>query len=257
MTSPAVTVITPTKDRAHFARCLYGCVAQQDFDDLEWLIADNSAEPDAFLSTLSDHRVRYIHLAAPLSIGAKRNLLADQARGEIIVHFDDDDYYSPGYVSRAVTDLKRNSADMVKLSAFHLYSAIYDKFGYWDLTRKVGRHFVWSKAAITELAVDDTTNGWLANMHLGYGFSYAFAKAAWRSIPFPDINFGEDGTFALAVSQRFRMVIRPDTHADCLHILHLGNTSKCFPQSELPRWSLELMFPGVRSHLRMFRGSGR
>jgi glycosyltransferase involved in cell wall biosynthesis len=39
---------------------------------------------------------RYIHFGIKHSIGAKRNLGCEAARGEIIAHWDDDDYSAPG-----------------------------------------------------------------------------------------------------------------------------------------------------------------
>jgi len=253
--SPTVSIITPTRNRSQFARPVFACIAQQDYEKLEWLVADDSPEPNPFLSSLSDERVKYFYLSTPMTIGAKRNLLAERARGEIIVQFDDDDYYAPGYVARSVAELEKLAADMVKLSGFYIYSAIYDRFGYWDLTRKVGRHFVWSRSAPGEFFATDQTNGWLAQNQLGYGFSYVFTKDVWRSIQFSDRNWGEDGPFAVAVNQRFRLSIRADTCGDCLHILHQHNMSKCFPQYELPRSALDLIFPKAQPYLHLCYGS--
>ncbi len=97
---PRVSIITPTMNRQSFLPALWDCVRAQSFEDIEWLIHDGSPQP-AIFSGIGDPRVRYRHVPRPTSIGAKRNDLCRVARGEIIVHFDDDDYYSPHYVQDA------------------------------------------------------------------------------------------------------------------------------------------------------------
>lgn len=46
--------------------------------------------------------VRLIHLNAHLSTGAKRNFCCEHARGEIIAHFDDDDWSHPERLAEQV-----------------------------------------------------------------------------------------------------------------------------------------------------------
>ncbi len=43
--------------------------------------------------------VRYLQLPQRASIGAKRNLACAEARGELIAHWDDDDWYAPARLS--------------------------------------------------------------------------------------------------------------------------------------------------------------
>src|SRR5450755_929336 len=94
---PRVSIITPTKDRQNLLPALWNCVQAQHFQDIEWLIHDGSPGRAVF-DGINDPRIRYMHEPQPMSIGVKRNVLCDAAQGEIIVHFDDDDFYGPHYI---------------------------------------------------------------------------------------------------------------------------------------------------------------
>ena len=39
-----------------------------------------------------------------IDIGEKRNALAKMARGQFLVHFDDDDFYGEEYVAQRIAD---------------------------------------------------------------------------------------------------------------------------------------------------------
>lgn len=135
-------------------------------------------------------------------------------------------------------------ADLVKLSGWFVYSRIYQALGYWDLNLKQGWHFVWSQRPMTGTVVSAAQAEALASVHLGFGFSYVFRKSLWREARFPDQNFGEDGAFvraALAAGGRLQHFV--DTSGLCLHILHQGNTSRCFPQYMLAPFMLDRYFP--------------
>jgi glycosyltransferase involved in cell wall biosynthesis len=142
---PGVSIITPTYGRDALLRAVCGVVLRQTRADFEWLILDDSPEPSAFFAAPPDPRIRYVHRPGPrLSIGAKRNWLVDNARAEIIAQFDDDDYYAPDCLAR-MTESLRPGIDLVKLSAWFVYSRVYERLGYWDLALKQGLHFAWSK----------------------------------------------------------------------------------------------------------------
>jgi len=102
-----VTVVTPTYQRRAFIPTLIEIYRQQDFpkDQMEWLILDDGRDSVADLfqeaaQTLPN--IRYHHLREKMRIGAKRNWLNQQARGDILVAMDDDDYYPPQRISSVV-----------------------------------------------------------------------------------------------------------------------------------------------------------
>jgi len=71
---------------------------------MEWIIIDDGTDPIEDL-VASHPCVKYFRLEEKISLGKKRNMMHDQARGDIIVYMDDDDYYPPERVSHAVDTL--------------------------------------------------------------------------------------------------------------------------------------------------------
>jgi glycosyltransferase involved in cell wall biosynthesis len=103
---PLVSVCTPTFNRRPFIPAMLQCFAHQTYprDRMEWVIIDDGTDPIEDL--VSQHPcVKYFRLEEKISLGKKRNMMHDQARGDIIVYMDDDDYYPPERVSHAVDTL--------------------------------------------------------------------------------------------------------------------------------------------------------
>lgn len=76
-----------------------------------------------------------------LSIGMKRNIAVGTARGEIIVHWDDDDWYAADRVTIQVAPIIAGRADLTMLPHHTVYMLMEDQYyqlvskGYW------GAHF--------------------------------------------------------------------------------------------------------------------
>jgi glycosyltransferase involved in cell wall biosynthesis/GR25 family glycosyltransferase involved in LPS biosynthesis len=246
VTAPLVSVITPTHDRAAFLVTARKWFEAQDYPNLEWLILDDGDAPDpAFATTPSD--IRYHHVQGRLTIGAKRNWLVEQARGEIIVHFDDDDYYAPNYVSRMVGELDRRQADLLNLRGWWLYDLRSSFLGYWDLTQKHGLHYRCDSDGVACMVLDPHNDAGFRDTHYGFGFSFAYRRSVWETAPFPDIDFDEDGGFSRTARERFVVDGFPDTEGLCLHYLHEKSSSRCYPQQSAPEFLLETLFPGLRA----------
>jgi glycosyltransferase involved in cell wall biosynthesis len=108
MSRPFVSVVTPTYNRGRFFPFLVACYKAQTYpkDRMEWIVLDDGSEKvgTEFLKlTKGLPNIRYICLDEKLNIGAKRNRLNDEAKGDIIIAMDDDDYYPPERVAYAVT----------------------------------------------------------------------------------------------------------------------------------------------------------
>ena len=103
---PLVSVCTPTFNRRPFIPAMLQCFAHQTYprDRMEWVIIDDGTDPIEDL--VSQHPcVKYFRLEEKISLGKKRNMMHEKARGDIIVYMDDDDYYPPERVSHAVDTL--------------------------------------------------------------------------------------------------------------------------------------------------------
>ena len=130
-TRPFVSVLTPTYNRRRFIPTAIACFKAQGYpqDRMEWIILDDGTDKvaDLFDPKASGLKnVRYVALpeGTKLPIGAKRNRLNELAKGEIVVCWDDDDYYPPERVQKAVYKLrsyKGKTVQVVGSSKLHLY----------------------------------------------------------------------------------------------------------------------------------------
>ena len=100
---PSITIVTPTYNRRNiFSLALYNF---NHFiypkNKIEWIIVDDTPEDMDQLDDIipvDDPRIRYLKIAdidTKLTVAHKRNIGAQRAKNEIIVHMDDDDYYPP------------------------------------------------------------------------------------------------------------------------------------------------------------------
>ena len=109
-TFPFVSVVTPTYNRARFIPHLIKCYKDQTYPQarMEWIILDDGTEPvEELFKDTGIANLRYIRETEKKNIGAKRNRLNDEARGEIIVAMDDDDFYMPVRVAAVVNAFKK------------------------------------------------------------------------------------------------------------------------------------------------------
>jgi glycosyltransferase involved in cell wall biosynthesis len=235
---PLVSIITPTKDRQNLLPLLWEYVRNQSIKDFEWLIHDGSQQPATF-DWINNAHVTYTHAPEPLMIGAKRNALCGTARGNIIAHFDDDDFYGPKYLEGMLSFMDANKLDFVKLFGFFLYQRTHNVFAYWDLERDFPLHY---RLAPNMPPRPQVNNGGISGKW-GYGFSYVFHRRVWEEVHFPNQNHGEDQIFVDAVDARFKAGGKQDADRSCIHVIHTTNSSITYPQQILPPETLQLLFP--------------
>ena len=111
---PRVSCIMPTRNRRAFLKQALTYFERQDYPNRELIIVDDGDDHVADLIP-SDPRVRYVSLAKRTSIGAKRNLACEMAKGTIIAHWDDDDWYAPHRLSYQVAPLLAGKGDLTGL----------------------------------------------------------------------------------------------------------------------------------------------
>jgi len=127
-TQPFVSVICPTYNRRFFLPNLIYQFNYQTYSQnhMELIILDDSPESNADLIPKQSN-IKYTYLPEKLILGRKRNLLNSMATGDIIVCFDDDDYYSPERVSHAVHKLITAKVLIAASSKIHIYYSDIDK----------------------------------------------------------------------------------------------------------------------------------
>ena len=112
---PLVTAIMPTRQRPDFALQAVRYFLAQDYGNKELVVLEDGS-PSLAGRLPDDPRIRYIATGAPTrSIGAMRNEACRLARGDIVAHWDDDDWYGPERLTRQVAPIRAGSADITAL----------------------------------------------------------------------------------------------------------------------------------------------
>lgn len=193
---PLVSCIMPTAGRRDFVALALRYFARQDYVARELVVVDDGAEPVADLMP-NDGRVRYIALPKRQSVGAKRNLACEAARGEVIAHWDDDDWMAPDRLSRQVRALQQSRAGVCGL----------DRVPYLELRSGRCWEYVYPPGA----------RPWLG------GNTLCYPREMWRHNPFPAIDVGEDNRFLW--SGRAGRLQRIDGSPIVVGLIHANNTS--------------------------------
>src|SRR6516165_9725230 len=91
---PLVSCIMPTHNRRPFVPRAIAYFLRQDYPNKELVILDDGDDSvDDLIPAVP--QVRYVRLPQRLPLGAKRNECVCQARGDLILHWDDDDWMAP------------------------------------------------------------------------------------------------------------------------------------------------------------------
>lgn len=247
-----VSVITPTRGRSQHLSTLLQTFAAQSHADKELLIFDDSAQPDEHVLSVcsTDPTIRYFHSPHPISTGMKRNRLIDESTGDVIMHFDDDDFYAPGYIERMLELL--GEKDFFTLSGWFAWSVADRMFTYWDTGVTGVIHYMLTPRATCKVVKGETLREAMSRNMWGYGFSYVYRKAVHAHARFPDRYHSEDILFVQDVMRASLEVgARPDTDGLVLHMLHTDNASGIFPQFVLPAFMMPQLFPGAERVVRL------
>jgi len=111
---PRVSICTPTFNRRPFFKGLIDSIMLQTYpkDRIEWIIVDDGT--DKIEDLVKDIPfVKYFY-TEKMNLGKKRNFMHEQCSfkndNDIIIYFDDDDYYPKERISHAVEKLTGSSA---------------------------------------------------------------------------------------------------------------------------------------------------
>ena len=89
--------------------------SRQSYAHRELIVIDDG--PDSVQDLLPhDDRIRYVRLRNPTLLGDKRNVGCELARGDIVMHWDDDDWYGTERIAVQVAPLLRDQADLTALT---------------------------------------------------------------------------------------------------------------------------------------------
>jgi glycosyltransferase involved in cell wall biosynthesis/GT2 family glycosyltransferase len=199
---PTVSCIMPTADRPDFVPAAIAGFLAQRHDAAELIVVDDGDEPVGHLVP-DDPRVRYVRLDGRRVLGEKRNLAVEAARGEVVVHLDDDDWSHPDRLQVQVGALQRGEAEVCGLA----------RMLWWDPQRRAAWRYT----------SPPVRRPWVA------GNTLAYLRDDWRRRPFPVQALGEDTAFVWA--DRRRRVLPLDDERLVVGTIHPRNTSRKHPRS--------------------------
>lgn len=191
-----VSCIMPTCNRRRFIPQAIRCFLRQDYLNLELVVVDDGTDSVADCMP-ADPRIRYFRLDQKLTVGAKRNFACAQARGEFIVHWDDDDWYPTSRIRAQMSALLSSSADVCGSSRVYFYAPATEQS--WEY-----------RYSAAEPA-------WVC------GTTLAYRKQVWECNHFPDLQVGEDSHFICYGGGK--TICDLATTELCVGMVHAGNTS--------------------------------
>ncbi len=101
------SIIIPTYNRKKFEKLIEFNIIQQTYKHIiEVLIADDGDESETLQINIP-YPVKYIRCQRT-TIGNKRNILVNEAKGEYIAHFDTDDIYFPQFIESSIKLMNQN-----------------------------------------------------------------------------------------------------------------------------------------------------
>jgi glycosyltransferase involved in cell wall biosynthesis len=194
--TPLISCLMPTANRRAFVPRAIACFLRQSYAPRELLILDDGDDPVSDLLP-PDPRLRYVRLDSRISLGLKRNRCVELARGDLLMHWDDDDWHGPERIALQYEAMRAAGAEICGLRQMLFFEPA------------AGRAWLYS--------YPPHGRPWLA------GGSLLYTRPCWQRAPFPDVPTGEDTRFVwrrdlsrAAVPADFRFYVA---------LIHAANTS--------------------------------
>jgi glycosyltransferase involved in cell wall biosynthesis len=193
---PLVSCIMPTADRRRFVPLAIQNFLHQDYPNRELVILDDGKDSVADLLP-PDGRIKYSRIPQRQTVGAKRNQCIRASQGDLIVHWDDDDWVAPHRIRYQVEAMLREEAEVCGLRQMLFHDLSTSKT--WLYT------------------YPPNLRTWLV------GGSLLYTRSFWQRSPFPDVQVGEDSRF-LWKQTHGKLVVLPD-YRFYVAMIHSANTS--------------------------------
>ncbi|MEX2512692.1 MAG: class I SAM-dependent methyltransferase [Cyclobacteriaceae bacterium] len=193
---PLVSCIMPTNNRRKFIPFALRYFLRQNYSNKELIIVDDGTDAIGDLIP-EEPSIRYYRLDKKITLGEKLNLACGYTKGEIIAHWDDDDWYVPYRLSYQINALQNGQVDVCGINQL-LYFNLSTKHAY-------------------QYRYPSNQRAWLL------GSSLCYTKAIWTTNPFAPINVGMDALFVWSISPG-RVKPLKDSRIS-VHMIHEDNAS--------------------------------
>jgi glycosyltransferase involved in cell wall biosynthesis len=174
-TPPLVTAICPTVCPVQDRYALLTKAAQQflkqDYPNKELLILYATGGGERLL--IEAQNVWQVSLIGTETLGEKRNIGCKLAHGEIICHWDDDDWYFPSRITEQTATLFASGADVTGYGRMLFVDPVTQFCARYD----------------TEMP------------NYAIGNSLMYRKSYWEAHPFPERQIGEDNDFVRMIPE--------------------------------------------------------
>jgi filamentous hemagglutinin family protein len=196
----------PTANRRRFVPEAIRLFLAQDYPAKELIVLDDGE--DSVADLIPNHRqIRYLRSERRENHGVKCNLACEATRGDIIAHWDDDDWYASWRLSYQVNAIVRGSVDICGLARMLFFEPAIECA--WEYVYPSG------------------IGPWV------YGATFCYRKSMWQERPFLEIPCGSDNFFLWdRTGVRLRAVPRVEMY---IGLIHGTNTSRKQTQDQLWR----------------------
>jgi glycosyltransferase involved in cell wall biosynthesis len=122
LSTPSVSVIIPTHNRAHFLPTALRSVLNQTFQDLEIMVVDDASTDGTpgLRQQYQDPRIHWLRHDSIRGGGAARNAGIANTRGEYIAFLDDDDEWYPEKLARQIEVMRKRPAEVAAVYTGYL-----------------------------------------------------------------------------------------------------------------------------------------
>jgi glycosyltransferase involved in cell wall biosynthesis len=149
-----------TYNRRHLLGVALACYLAQDWQEKELVVVDDGEDcvEDLFQNVPG---VRYIRTERFKTVGDKLNFACQQARGEVIVTWDDDDWYAPTRLSDQMNRLIESDKSLTGYHTILFYDG-------------------------------ERASQYRGSKNYATGTSQVYRKSFWKRHPFPSMDCGYD-----------------------------------------------------------------
>ena len=159
---PLVSCLMPTYNRPDFIRAAVSSFLAQTWEPKELIVLDDGPSIENLLP--QDDRIRYSRAPKKLITGDKRNRACALAAGEILCHFDDDDWSDPERIAFQISILEGSRKPVTGFGTLY----------FWDIVNLQAKIY---RSQIT---------GYIC------GTTMMFRKDWWEQHPFPSKQKASD-----------------------------------------------------------------
>jgi glycosyltransferase involved in cell wall biosynthesis len=204
-TWPLVSCIMPTFNRRPYIAQAVKSFQQQDYPERELIVVDDGTDSIEDLIPKAAN-IHYLHLRRRASIGAKRNLACQHARGEIIAHWDDDDWYAPDRLRYQVAPILQDTADLTGLENAFVLQLPEGEF--WGIDAHLHQRL------------------FVGNVH---GGTLVYRKELWtKGLKYPEVNLAEDASLIFRATRMGKRLMKLSNPGVFVYVRHGGNAWREF-----------------------------